>query len=212
MNRASLLPCVAAIVLLAIPAWAQDPVPVPSVSPPVENCTYTFYRDLQTPPRDDVPAGEFTIFVARSTLYDYFPNLDRWGGAGCKLQLLDIQGAHGRLLVKLVPTDIQYPSAAFAAEPEPTAAPQSAGDVIYVGTATPVPTVTPAPTPTLEPRCEESGPLVRCRAVQDPAAVLNQRLTAVEQRPQIDPQALANAINGLDARLKAIEAKDAKKK
>lgn len=48
------------------------------------------------------------------------------------------------------------------------------------------PTSSPVPSPTpLPPLCSETNPsLTRCLAVQDPAAVLNQRVTALEQREQ----------------------------
>jgi hypothetical protein len=72
---------------------------------------------------------------------------------------------------------------------------------------TPVPTASPAPTPSLEPRCEDAGPLVRCRAVQDPAAVLNQRVTNVEQQQNLMAQQVGQAIRQLNERVTALEPK-----
>ncbi len=73
---------------------------------------------------------------------------------------------------------------------------------------TPEASPTPTPAPTLEPRCEDVGPLVPCRARQDPAAVLNQRVTALEQR---DGQIIA-AFQELVKRVDALpQAKPVKK-
>lgn len=77
---------------------------------------------------------------------------------------------------------------------------------------TPIPTASPGPTPTLEPRCEDAGPLVPCRARQDPAAVLNQRVSGLEQQLQQLAQQIGQVIRQQNERIDALTPKPAAKK
>ncbi len=106
-----------------------------------------------------------------------------------------------RLLAFILALTIGAPAFAEespAAEPTPTAT--------EAPTPTPEPTATPVPTPTIEPRCEDVGPLVRCRAVQDPAAVLNQRVTGVEQGQAQFRQAVVNELTAIKAEIATLKA------
>lgn len=80
---------------------------------------------------------------------------------------------------------------------------QSVPIILTDSTATPAPTTSPAPT--LEPPCELSGPLVPCRARQDPAAILNQRLQQLEQQFVQFSQAVSKEFPALANRVAALE-------
>jgi hypothetical protein len=79
--------------------------------------------------------------------------------------------------------------------------------------APPEPTPSPAPTATpVPPLCSESGPLVRCLAVQDPATALNARVNNVEQQLAQLRQQAAAAFQELNGKVDAIAPKKDVKK